>query len=76
MIVQRVAGCTRVLGKCQGYIGLPVRDIETNGRNVMETAWEPTPAELALLNAGGTVRLYVLGEEHPPVKIEVLPANE
>lgn len=32
--------------------------------------WEPTPAELAVLNAGGSVELWVAGP-HPPVMLTV-----
>ena len=32
----------------------------------VESAWEPTPDELALLNAGGTVVLRIIGWQ-PPV---------
>ncbi|HTN63079.1 MAG TPA: hypothetical protein VL147_16275 [Devosia sp.] len=37
-------------------------------RGTYSTAWEPTPAELALLNAGGSVVLTVPGL-HPPVSL-------
>ncbi len=73
MIIARIEGFTRELGKSQGYRGLPLRD-ETvvdaaTGQvcNAMTTAWEPTPQELAMLNAGGKVYLQVLGTQHPPV---------
>lgn len=38
----------------------------------MTSAWEPTPAELAALNAGGKVYLRVVGTEHPPVMVYAL----
>ena len=75
MIIARIEGFTRELGKSQGYRGLPVKD-ETivdgaTGQtvNAMTTAWEPTPQELAMLNAGGKVHLQVLGTGHPPVSL-------
>lgn len=37
---------------------------------VYASAWEPTPAEMALLNAGGRVVLRVLGGQ-PPVMLTV-----
>jgi hypothetical protein len=42
----------------------------------MVTAWQPTPDELARLNAGASVHLRVLGTVHPPVMVGVgdLPA--
>ncbi len=72
-----VAGATRVLGKNQGYFGLPVRDelIEeaVNGTETpcMVTAWEPTPDELARLTAGAHVHVRILGTAHPPIVVEV-----
>jgi len=75
MQIGRIEGCTRVIGKSQGYIGLPLRDIaindSVNGPNTpaMETAWFPTPDELAALNAGAPVILRVLGNGHPPVML-------
>lgn len=77
MQIGRVSGATRTIGKSQGYMGLPLRDeiinCSVNGEHtpVMVTAWFPTPAELALLNAGAPVHLRVLGVNHPPVMVEV-----
>lgn len=42
----------------------------------MESWWEPSPADLALLNAGGRVRLNVVGTGHPPVWLDVVPLPE
>lgn len=77
MIIKRITGATRVLGQSQGYLGLPVRDeIIVDKATLLQTpsmltAWEPTPDELARLNAGAPVLLRVLGSGHPPVMIEV-----
>ncbi|ACS41623.1 hypothetical protein [Methylorubrum extorquens] len=79
MLIQRISGTTRVLGKAQGYSGLPVKDepidMAFDGGvervNMMVTAWEPTPDELARLNAGAPILLHILGEAHPPVRMEV-----
>ncbi|OYU91939.1 MAG: hypothetical protein CFE29_03580 [Bradyrhizobiaceae bacterium PARB1] len=77
MIIARIAGATRVLGKSQGYIGLPLRDEMINctvggeATPSMVTAWEPTPDELARLNAGALVQLRIIGTGHPPVMLEV-----
>lgn len=46
------------------------------GVNHMTSVWEPTPKELADLNAGGAVRLTILGTGHPPVMITTQPAPE
>lgn len=75
MEIGRIQGCTRVLGKSQGYYGLPVRDEVQNDAvtgpdtPVMVTAWFPTPDELAALNAGAPVHLKVVGTAHPPVML-------
>jgi hypothetical protein len=42
----------------------------------MVTAWKPTPAELAALNAGASVHVRVLGKVPPPMMLEVGPVPE
>ena len=82
MIIGRIKGATRTLGKSQGYIGLPLRDELINcsvggeGTPSMVTAWEPTPDELERLNAGAPVYLRIIGTMHPPVMLEVGPNPE
>lgn len=84
MQIGRVKNATRVLGKSQGYLGLPIRDEPINctvggqGTPSMVTAWFPTPKELAALNAGAPVHLRILGNAHPPVMVEVgqIPGTE
>lgn len=77
MLSIRIAGTTRVLGKSQGYIGLAVRDEIVHDTAVggdvhaMTTAWEPTPDELARLNAGAPVYIQLLGTAHPPILVTV-----
>jgi hypothetical protein len=77
MDIGRIRGCTRVLGRSQGYYGLPIRDELSNdsvtGPNtpVMVTAWFPTPDELVALNAGAAIHLHVVGTKHPPVMLGV-----
>ena len=51
-------------GSCSG---LAVRKI---GDNIYQSAWEPTPAELKLLNAGGLVIISILGGQ-PPIALSV-----
>lgn len=73
MELGRIENATRVIGKGQGYIGLPLRDVRiectVNGPDTpaMETAWFPTPAELDALKAGAPIILRILGTMHPPV---------
>jgi hypothetical protein len=72
MIALRHPKTTRVVGKAQGYLGLPLADqVTEEGHPVMATLWEPTPAELEQLNAGGRVELLVAGRNHPPVLLRV-----
>ncbi len=82
MLIGRIDGATRVLGKSQGYLGLPVRDGVINcsvgGEDTpcMTTAWMPTPAELEALNAGAAIHVTLIGTAHPPIMLEVGPAPE
>jgi hypothetical protein len=71
MQIGRITGTTRVLGKAQGYMGLPVRDELVSGQPAMRTAWLPTPKELEALNAGAPVHVIILGSAHPPILLEV-----
>lgn len=79
MQINRIRGATRVLGKSQGYLGLPVRDEmvidKTIGEIVpaMVTAWEPSPAELAMLADGASVYVRIFGMNHPPILVYVEP---
>lgn len=82
MQIGRIEGCTRVLGRSQGYLGLPLRDVLIDdavsgpGTPAMETAWFPTPEEIAAINAGAPVILRVLGTAHPPVMVVTGKAPE
>lgn len=77
MIPARIDGCTRVLGAPPGWTpetsgpcrGLPIRDDIAGDLRVMISCWEPTPAELAALNAGAKVMLRIVGVQHPPVML-------
>jgi hypothetical protein len=77
MQIGRIQGATRVIGKSQGYIGLPLRDVVINdavngpATPAMETAWLPSPAEIEAIVAGAPIILRVLGTAHPPVMLEV-----
>ena len=67
MIPLRIENATRILGKSQGYLGLPILDHE----GIMYSSWEPTPDELDKLNKGGKITLAVQGIAHPPVMLTV-----
>ncbi len=77
MQIAMIEGATRIIGKSQGYLGLPLRDeavdctVGGEATPCMVTAWQPTPDELARLNAGASVHLRILGTAHPPVMVEV-----
>ncbi len=71
MIAARIAGTTRVLGKSQGYLGLPVRDGTHDDGPCMTTAWEPTPGEIEALQAGAKIKITILGNVHPPIIVSV-----
>ena len=79
MLIARIENATRVIGKSQGFLGLPVRDEVITEKVLgeqtpcMATAWEPTPDELARLNAGAKIVLRLIGTRHPPVIVEVGP---
>lgn len=79
MIPKRIRGATHYLGAPKGWEPdkdgtcghLAVRVDE----NVWQSAWEPTPRELAMLNAGGSIVLSVVGGQ-PPVMLTVEPVFE
>lgn len=80
MIVAMIERATRIVGKAQGFMGLPIRDEKINERTLgvvptMVTAWTPTPAELEALNAGANihVRLFCMNM-HPPISVGVGPS--
>ena len=67
---------TRICGKSQGFMGLPIRDATLNVEgfgqvNEMTSAWLPTPEELAALNAGAAVHVKIWGNSPPPMLVEV-----
>lgn len=75
MLPMRISNATRVLAESQDeYHALAIFDENIDGVNHMTSVWEPTPKELAELNAGGAVRLTIIGRGHPPVMITTQPA--
>lgn len=77
MLIAMIEGATRVCGKAQGYLGLPVRDEtvvdKASGEvvNMMHTAWELTPDELARLNDGAKIIVSVIGHNPQPIMLNV-----
>lgn len=82
MQIGMIEDATQVIGKGQGYLGLPLRDEVINctvgggDAPAMVTAWHPTPDELARLNVGASVHLHILGTAHPPVMVTAGPESE
>lgn len=48
---------------------LPVTRTEVEGKPVMVSFWRPDAADLAALNRGEAVTLWVYGETHPVVAV-------
>ena len=77
MQIGRISNATRVCGKSQGFLGLPIRDEIVNcpvcgpETNSMVTAWIPTPEEIALIKRGAPVHVRVLGLTPLPMMVEV-----
>jgi len=76
MIISVIRGTTRVLGKSQGYLGLPVRDELREGVAFMVSAWEPTADEIAAIQAGAKIEVSIMGTVHPPIMLSVGTAPE
>lgn len=75
MIPLRIECATKVMRAPPGKEG-EVRDLhiaEIDGCCV--SRWEPTPAEMEMLAAGGSVELWVMGGQ-PPVMLTVQPHAE
>ena len=68
----------RVLGAPDGWDqadaecgALAITDDEVNGMRCVKSYWRPSDAELMRLARGAFVTLWVVGDTHPPVAIEV-----
>lgn len=75
MIPLKIEGATICMKAPPGMEG-EVRDLHVariDGAYV--SAWEPTPGELEMLNAGGSVVLWIIGGQ-PPVLLTVKPHAE
>lgn len=84
MTPRRIEGATRYLGAPKGWepesdgtcSHLAIQDQQYGEGNMMVSSWEPTPAEIELLQTGAPVRLAVYGVDHPPVFIWVPTPKE
>lgn len=70
-MIAAIEGAHAVIGKSQGYKGLPVRQDDFDGVPGLTTAWEPTPAEIAALQSGAKIHVSILGTSHPPMIVSV-----
>lgn len=71
MIPLRIEGATMIMKAPPGLEG-EVRDLHVAViEGCFVSRWEPTPAELALLSAGGSIELWVMGGQ-PPVFIKAV----
>jgi hypothetical protein len=63
-----IAGHTRVLGKAQGYMAMPIKDeifadsdVENHQIHIMSGWFKPTVEELSMILAGGVIEVSILG---------------
>lgn len=52
---------------------LPITRTKFAGLDAVVSYWRPSSEELALLNAGGSIELTILGRTMPPVQLSVDP---
>jgi hypothetical protein len=50
---------------------LPITRTEVEGMPAVVSYWTPTPEEMAALNAGAPLALWVIGSTMPPVSLSV-----
>jgi hypothetical protein len=55
---------------------LPIEDTNFDGIPAMCSYWKPTAEELAVLAAGGHIRLVVYGTQHPPVWVDAIKRGD
>lgn len=78
MLPMAITNATRKLFGSPGKDGTEVKplhvlDEEIDGQNYITSVWQPTPAELEDLKAGGSVRLVIMGSNQPPVYLTTQP---
>ena len=71
MMIAMIEDCDAIIGKSQGYKGLPIKAFDCDGTPGLKTAWEPTPAEIAALQSGAKIHVTILGTAHPPMLVTV-----
>lgn len=78
MLIKLIEGFEKVWGAPKNWApemgacgGLPAKLTKTSAGPMWESAWEPTPEELKMLNEGGTIHLFVGAHPHPVVAMSV-----
>ncbi|MEK6298569.1 MAG: hypothetical protein V4793_45915, partial [Paraburkholderia tropica] len=78
MLIREIEGATRRLGEPADWDQskgacdvLPIADVMTESGPFMVSAWSPTAEELAALNAGAPLYLWIAGSSHPVVALTV-----
>lgn len=71
MIPLRIEGATHIMTAPQGHDDVRDLHVYLLDGEIYVSRWEPTPDELALLNAGGSVELQIMGSQ-PPVALKVV----
>ncbi len=79
MQIAVIDGATRVIGKSQGYLGLPLRDEPINctiggdGTPSMVTAWHPSEEDILAIINGAAIHVRLIGSQHPPIMLDIGP---
>lgn len=81
MDIYRPDGVTRDIGAPKGWDPatngdcgvLPVIDHKVGDVNYMRSHWKPSPADMAALDAGGSIVLDISGTVHPVIALGVEP---
>ncbi|MDE1139541.1 MAG: hypothetical protein PW999_07770 [Paraburkholderia tropica] len=78
MLIREIEGATRHLGTPADWDHskaacdvLHIADVLTESGPFMVSAWSPTAEELAALNAGAPLYLWIAGRSHPVVALTV-----
>lgn len=63
-----------VLGPPKGMVNCDPLAVRKNSElGTYMSVWKPSPEELAMLNRGGYVLLWIFGDVHPPVAVTTHP---
>lgn len=75
MRAEQFSGCNATLGSPSDDDGNPIHAVEPlpviAGENGFVSQWRPSRVEASMIAQGAPIRLYVLGQSHPPVMLEV-----